>query len=216
MQTLTRNTKLDAADGGVLSRARGRRDSGGRAAGVRQRRRWLAAFAAGLALTLANAGCDDSKPRGGDSSAPPLSAPPQSTRSTAEEQALTAYKGMWQAYAQAGLTADPDDPDLARYAAGTALETLQRGLTGYHDKSQVLKGELVTNPQVSGASPDADPKSVAITDCLDATNFLVYKSSGELANDTPGGRRSTRATVTNVGAEGWKVTSFGVQAVNTC
>jgi hypothetical protein len=215
VQTLTRNAKLDAADSGVLSRARGRRDGGGKA-GASRRRGWLAAVAAGIALTLALAGCDGSTPSGGNSTAPSLSAPPQSARGTADEQALAAYKGMWQAYAKAGLTANPDDPDLARYAAGKALKTLQKGLTGYRDKSQVLKGDLVTNPQASGASPDADPTSVTITDCLDTTNFLVYKGSGELANDTPGGRRSTKATVTNVGADGWKVTSFGVQAVNTC
>jgi hypothetical protein len=57
---------------------------------------------------------------------------------------------------------------------------------------------------------------VTITDCLDTTKFLVYKRSGELADDVPGGRRSAKATVTNLVAHGWKVTGFGVQAVNTC
>lgn len=171
---------------------------------------------AGFALILALAGCERSTPEGGGSPAPSLSAPPPSTRGTAEEQALTAYQGMWQAYAKAGRTADPDDPDLPRYAAGTALKTLRSGLTGYRDKNQVLKGDLVTNPQASGASPDADPTSVTITDCVDDTKFLVYKRSGEPADDAPGGRRYTKATVTNVGGNVWKVTSFGVQAVNTC
>lgn len=216
MQTLTRNAKQDAAVGGVLSRARGWRDCGGRVAGIRRQRRWPATLAAGLALALTLAGCDGSKPSGGSSPTPSLSAPPQSARGTAEQQALAAYQGMWRAYAKAGLTADPDDPDLGRYAADTALQTLQKGLKGYRDKAQVLKGDLVTNPQVSGASPDADPTSVTITDCVDDTKFLVYKRAGGLANDAPGGRRSTKATVTNVDADGWKVTSFGVQAVNTC
>ena len=216
MQTLTRNAKLDAAVGGVLSRARRWRDRGKRVAGVSRQSRSLAAFAAAFVFALALAGCDGATPSGGNSPAPSLSAPPQSARGTAEQQALAAYQGMWQAYAKAGLTANPDDPDLDRYAADNALANLQKGLRGYRDKGQVIKGDLVTNPQVSDASPDADPTSVTVTDCVDDTKFLVYKRAGGLADDAPGGRRFTRATVTKVGADGWKVTSFGVQAVNTC
>ncbi|MFY1674045.1 hypothetical protein ACN27G_29515 [Plantactinospora sp. WMMB334] len=183
--------------------------------GVRWRRRGLAAFASGFALALAVAGCGGLAPSGGGSSAPSLSAPPQSARGTAEQQALAAYQGMWQAYATAGLSANPDDPDLERYAAGTALQTLRDGLRGYRDKGQVLKGDLVTSPRVSGVSPDVEPTSVTVTDCVDDTAFLVYARSGELVNDIPGGRRFTKATVRNVG-DGWKVTGFGVQAVQTC
>jgi hypothetical protein len=171
---------------------------------------------ASFAVLAGLVGCSDPTPGGGGSSTPSLSAPPQSTRGTAEQKAVAGYQGMWRAYAKAGLTANPDDPDLGRYATATALKTLTDGLKGYRDKGQVLKGDLVTNPQASGASPDTEPTTVTITDCLDTTKFLVYKSSGELADDVPGGRRSTKATVTNVGADGWKVTSFGVQAVNTC
>lgn len=213
MQTLTRNAKQNAEDNSVRSRGRGRRGGPARRPGTR---RWVSRLGVGLALLLGLAGCASSAPTNGGSSAPSLVAPPKSTRGTAEQQALEVYRGMWQAYAKAGLTANADEPDLVRYASGRALTTLKEGLAGYRKDGQILKGDLVTHPQVSGASPDVDPKSVTITDCLDDTKFLVYKLSGERADDVPGGRRYTKATVTNLGAEGWKVTSFGVQAVNTC
>ena len=168
------------------------------------------------AITLATASCTTSAPTSEGPTTPSLSAPPASTRGSAEQQALAAYHGMWQAYANAGLTADAEDPDLARYAAGNALRTLRNGLAAYRVKGQVLKGDLVTAPRVSGASPSAAPTSVTITDCVDDSKFLVYMRSGGLVNDTPGGPRSTTATVSELDAGGWKVSSFGVQAVNTC
>ncbi|GAA4731644.1 hypothetical protein [Phytohabitans rumicis] len=168
-------------------------------------------------LALAAAGCSDTTSPASDdpASAPSLSAPPQSMRSAAEAQALAAWQGMWQAYARAGLTANSADPDLARYARDRALATLTAGLKSYKDKGQVLKGEIVTDPRVSNATPDVDPTTVTITDCVDDSRFLVYKASGELLNDIPGGRRSALATVTKSNG-GWKVSSFGVQDPDTC
>jgi hypothetical protein len=216
MHTLTRNAERNAADCGVRSRARGGRDDQAHTAGARPRGPGVAKVLAIFAVLAALAGCSDSTPGGGGSSTPSLSAPPQSTRGRAEQKAVAAYQEMWQAYAKAGRTANPDDPDLGRYATGSALKTLTDGLKGYRDKAQILKGDLVTNPQVAGASPGTDPKDVTVTDCVDDTKFLVYQRSGELVNNVPGGRRSAKATVTNLGADGWKVTGFGVQAVNTC
>jgi len=172
--------------------------------------------AAGITTAFVLGGCDGSTPSGNSSTVPSLSVPPQSTRGTAEQQALAAYEGMWQAYVKAGLTANSDEPDLARYASGRALTTLREGLARYRTDEQFLKGDLITHPQIAGASPDADPTSVTVVDCLDDTRFLVYKRSGELADDAAGGRRYTKATVADGGAKGWKVTSFGVQAVSTC
>jgi hypothetical protein len=170
-----------------------------------------------FAFWLAVVGCGDTAPSpdGSASTAPGSSAPSVSARDAAQRQAVAAWQGMWQAYAKAGLSANPDEPELARNAADRALRTLTNGLKSYKDKGHVLKGDLVANPQVSDASPAADPTTVTILDCVDDSKFLVYKSSGELLNDTPGGRHSAKATVTKL-ADGWKVTSFGLQAINTC
>jgi hypothetical protein len=170
---------------------------------------------AGL-LIVGLGGCRGGEPNGSTSTAPSVSAPVQDSRGTAEESALNAYRGMWQAYAKAGLTANSAEPDLARYASGSALKTLADGLASYQSKGQVLKGEYISTPQVVGASPSPNPSAVSLTDCLDDSRFLVYKASGEQANERPGGRRLTRATVSDLGADGWKVTSFGVQEAGTC
>jgi hypothetical protein len=167
-------------------------------------------------LTVGLAGCRGGEPGGSTTTAPSVSAPVRDARGTAEELALDAYRGMWRAYAKAGLAANPDDPELARYAADQALKTLTDGLKSIKSRGEVLKGEYGSSPQVVGASPAAQPASVQISDCLDGTNFLTYKATGELADDEPGGRRSTTATVTNFGADGWKVAGFAIQKVGTC
>ena len=153
------------------------------------------------------------------SAAPPVptvSAPPPDPYVSAEQAALTAYRGMWQAYAKAGATANPDDADLARYADGAALKTLRDGLASLRRKHQVLKGQYRSNPHPADAPPSAPLSTVVVEDCLDDSEFLTYTANGQLADSQPGGRRATRATVTLAGPGQWKVSSFGVQTVGTC
>jgi hypothetical protein len=123
---------------------------------------------------------------------------------------------MWQAYAKAGATANPDDADLARYADGAALKTLRDGLASLRRKHQVLKGQYRSNPHPADAPPSAPLSTVVVEDCLDDSEFLTYTANGQLADSQPGGRRATRATVTLAGPGQWKVSSFGVQTVGTC
>jgi hypothetical protein len=68
---------------------------------------------------------------------------------------------MWQAFAQAGLTANADDPRLARYATGNALDTLKSGLSSYKNKGRILEGKLVAAPHVTAPSGSANPVSVS-------------------------------------------------------
>jgi hypothetical protein len=165
-------------------------------------------------------GCTEQKPTPVPAGPPSLSAPPSAAspsdpNATARIKAVQAYQGMWKAYAKAGLTANPDEPDLAVYATDPALKLLRDGLAGYRAKGQVFKGEYGSSPSVAEATPAAAPTTVIIADCLDTTNFLVYKTSGEKADDVPGGRRSTSATVKSQGGV-WKVTSFAVRKKGTC
>jgi hypothetical protein len=152
--------------------------------------------------------------------APALSAPP-STKSTvdaraaARQSAVDAYRGMWAAYATAGLTANPDEPSLAVYASGQALSMLRDGLTATRRKGRVFKGEYRTSPTVVDTGDAGTPTSVVIADCLDTSHFLTYKATGGLAGDTPGGRRSASATV-RLRDGRWTVVSFGVREKGTC
>jgi hypothetical protein len=116
----------------------------------------------------------------------------------------------------AGRSANPDDPELSRYASGGALTTLQDGLRAYAAKGQVLKGDdPMMDPHVTQLSPPGQPTTATITDCLDDTRFLVYDRSGEPVNDEPGGPRHAEGTVSKT-AGGWLVASFGVQEPGTC
>ena len=166
-----------------------------------------------LAVAILTA-CDGS-PR--EPSRPSVSAPQQDARGSAEELALAAYRGMWQAYRKAGLAADPDEPDLHRYASGRALSTLQGALAAARRDGHVIKGELGLDPRIETVSPSTQPTTIGVIDCLNTESFLTYTTSGDPVDDEPGGRRLTRATVTNLGTDGgWKVTGLGIQAVGTC
>ena len=194
----------------------------GRRAGARAGRRGVAAaypVAVAVLALAALAACTDDTPDGGRAPAgtPTVSAPQQDARGTAQEQALAAYRDMWQAYAKAGATANADEPDLARYASDRALKALKDGLADLKREGKVLKGEYGSKPQVA-TSPAPSLSTITVEDCLDSRRFQTYKAAtGELADDDKGGHRAASATVTRLGADGtWKVTDFAVRAVGTC
>ena len=134
---------------------------------------------------------------------------------TSKTAALNAYSSLLQAYAKAGLTANPDEPDLAANADGAALKALRDALAGFKAKGEIFKGEYRSTPTVAAVSPTDSPTSVVVTDCLDTKNQLVYKATGGLADDEPGGRRSTAATVRRQGGA-WKVVNLDVREKGTC
>ncbi len=147
---------------------------------------------------------------------PSLRAPSVDARSTADARAIAAYRGMWNAYASAGETAEPGHGDLARYTTGDALEALSGALDGYSKKEQVMKGRPVLKPRVLSRSPGNPVKQMEIEDCADTSDWLVYDKNGAPADDIPGGRRSIGATVKDTGNGVWKVSLLGVLEVGTC
>jgi hypothetical protein len=178
----------------------------------------LRIVAVALVSALLLGACQEKKDSTGRASqGPTLSAPTTSAPPSDEQQALTAYRGMWTAYVKAGLTANPDDPDLAVYATADALTLLRSGLSELRDEGNVVRGDLVTNPQVKSSNSTENPNTINITDCLDDSNSLVYVAkTGALLNDVPGGRRSTTAVVVKSADSSWKVSSFAAHAVGTC
>jgi hypothetical protein len=133
----------------------------------------------------------------------------------AQRDAVTAYRGMWDAFVAAGKTADPDAPDLRRYSSDQALRLIVNALYTDQQQKKVIKGDLKIDPKVTGSSPADAPTTVTILDCVDDTNWLVYKASGGLSDDTPSGKHHTTATVKRVG-DGWKVSSFILKEAGTC
>jgi len=154
-------------------------------------------------------------------SSPPLRAPTASVTSAsapvvARDKAIAAYRGMWAAYQTAAETANPDDPDLPTYATEGALRTLVSGLKSIKDRGLVARGDIVVNPRVTAVEPADDPTTIEITDCADDSKSLLYRKSGGLYNDKPGGRRLIIATVKDIGGGVWKVVSFGARDIGTC
>jgi hypothetical protein len=175
--------------------------------------------AVGLALTLAACRSKpphDASPTPGPSlHAPSASPSPSDPRLAAVQQALAAYRAMWDAYVAASNSGDPQSPALAQYATGSALQTMTKGLTANKSKGLTSKGSPQMDPHQTGFGPADAPTSVTIGDCLDDSHWLLYKANGELADNTPGGRRKVTAQVDKVSGE-WKVTAFAVQGVGTC
>lgn len=135
----------------------------------------------------------------------------------AKEEAVAAYLGMWRSYAKAAETSDWKSPELAKYAAGTALSTLSQGLYSDHFKGLVSRGRPVNHPVVVSAEPPGSPTKVVIADCGDSTNWTKHRAdNGKPADDEPGGPRHIDAIVKKQRDGSWKVSDFGVQEVGSC
>ncbi|GEM_PF-3594528 len=150
------------------------------------------------------------------SATPTLQAPSLDARGLAEQRAVAAYRGMWQAFSKAGQTANAQDPDLSRYAADVALKTLVTGLEANKMQGLVSRGDVVLNPQVTALTPPAGLTEASIRDCADTTHAVRVKASGEPFTDTPGGHRLVIATAKDVGGGTWKVTGFAISGVGSC
>jgi hypothetical protein len=147
----------------------------------------------------------------------PVSSTPADPVAAAEQAALEAYRGMWDVYTLAGRPpeANPDEPQLARYATGDALEVLMRGLMSMRDQGLVTEGSMLLAPEVTNLSPASLPTGVQVTDCADTSDAARVRADGRPFEDEPGGRRLIVADVEDTG-EGWKVTSFGVRDAGSC
>jgi hypothetical protein len=179
----------------------------------------LAIGAALAAIASCSSDTAGGPPPGTTRPASSTSALPTTTLSVVDkvkQDAVTAYRGMWQDFVAAGTTSDWQSPKLGQYATGIALTNLSRGLYADHYNGLVTKGEPVLNPSVSSVDPPSDPKKVIVTDCGDSTHWLKYRAdNGQLA-DTPGGRRLINAIVEKQADGSWKVSDFGVHDLGTC
>lgn len=174
------------------------------------------------AALLLVAACGGEEPVGAPPpDTPPLRAPtvsPVDPVAAAEQAALAAYTGMWDAYNLAGQPpeANPNHPDLARYASGDALEMLTDLLAGFRDDGLVFSGELELAPEVTRLSPQSDPDSARVEDCVDSSGWAVVRADGEPYEDEPGGQRLVFADVEDTGEGVWKVTVLSIGSVGSC
>lgn len=164
---------------------------------------------------LLAAGCATPRPAPVRSPAAPSPTPSADPGAAAEQDALAAYRGMWNAFVEAAKTSDADAPQLRRYASDDALKLIVNALYTNHERGKVILGQLRIDPRITAVTPPEAPTEASVVDCVDDEDWLEYKTSGGLFNDTPGGRHPTTATV-RLGSEGWQVTRFVVQGDSSC
>lgn len=176
-----------------------------------------------LVMTLAlAAGCSAGEPpeviapTSTPVASPPQESPTLSVDELAGQEALAAYRGMWEDFVVAGTTSDWQSPGLGQHATGVALTNLSRGLYADNANGLVTRGEPVLSPEVSSVEPAGAPARVVVTDCGDSANSLKYRSDGTLVSAGSGGRRLINAVVDRQSDGSWKVSDFGVQEIGSC
>jgi predicted lipid-binding transport protein (Tim44 family) len=181
--------------------------------------RWCGRIA--LVVLLALAACT-SKPKPSPTATPDASlhAPSPAVSSLdprAEVQrAVAAYTNLLNAFTASSNAGTDDTTELAKYATGSALQRLSKGLADNKAKGLHSQGTPgIDPPHVTEIAPTNDPTTVVVTGCIDSTHWLLYKSNGQLADNTPGGRRSTSAQIDKSGGI-WKVSSLAIQGVGSC
>ncbi len=168
-----------------------------------------------IAIGLALAGCHSGSGKQGTQPSPVPSSPSPAPSAVAAAGAVAAYRGMWKAVVAASAVPDPDAPDLRRYASDDALKLIVGNLVIDRDQGKVVKGDVVLNPTVTALQPADQPTQATVTDCVDATNWLVHKKSGELWNNERGAKHHNTATVKLIDGV-WKVSSFTLEKGGTC
>ncbi|RZU51278.1 hypothetical protein EV385_3088 [Krasilnikovia cinnamomea] len=175
----------------------------------------LVGFVAASVLLSAACSSDNPKVAPATQQPSPSALPSLGPNAAAERDALIAYRGMWSAVVEAAKTSDPEAPGVRKYAMDQALRLITSSLYTDREQGKVTKGDLVLNPKVTGAKPAQAPNEVTVLDCVDSTKWLKYKTTGGLADDKPGGKHRTTATVKLTGNT-WKVSSFLLEESGTC
>ncbi|MGW5053949.1 hypothetical protein [Actinokineospora sp. NPDC004072] len=150
----------------------------------------------------------ETEPGSSSTAAPPPAA--------AAHPAVEAYLAMWRDVAAASATSDWRGPQLDDHASGTALAAITDALRNDHDKGLVAKGQPTHTAKLS---PDqaATETTAVVVDCADSTGWLKFRAdNGQLADETPGGRRSITAEVILSAGGEWKVSRFIVQEIGSC
>jgi hypothetical protein len=184
---------------------------------------WVGArLLAGVAAAMVAAALGACGGGGEPAEDPPATTPPAARSSVdridAEPAVLAAYTGMWEAYDSAGQppAADPDSPELARYAAGSALNALVDGLVSMSGAGLAFEGQVVFAPEVVDLSPASVPTRARVEDCADSSGSARVRVDGAPFEDEPGGFRRIAADLERSGDGAWKVTSFAVLEVGSC
>lgn len=201
--------------------------------GVRSRRAAVVAVLLLVALT----GCSNSSGEppspsptesmsspsvGAPNTSRPLSPSPSASLTlTAEEQAaaeasLGAYRGFVQAQTAAEASADPNHPDLAKFAEDKALAGERVNLMEMERNGIVVRGLPKIDPQVVSVTLGDRPE-VVLSDCVDLTDAQpIYADSGKSAAAPGQADRIPATIIVRPYKNGWYVMESTADRSRTC
>ncbi|MEU1836215.1 hypothetical protein [Micromonospora chersina] len=177
---------------------------------TRQSRRWEICLLS-LALLTATAGCGSepeaaTRPLTGGAAAPVAHSGAE--EESAGKAALAAYSGYLDASRAASARSDPGHPALARFLADPLLTRVRVSIREAKEHGAMRTGRLVSDPTVVTVDLAADPPTVEIQDCLDATGYrLVYAKDRRVVPGTRGGRYLATATATRYPDGRWLISA---------
>lgn len=189
------------------------------------RRRHATGIALGMAVLLAVlTGCSASHGQAPAAHSAPATAvstaaatpTASSTLDPAAQQALAAYETSWHVADAASRTGRYEFATLSQYFAGDALTTVTQNLDAYAAKGIVSRGAIVLHPYVVGEDPRSNPPTVAIADCVDDRNdLLYYAATGKPIDNVPGGFRAETTVMSDLNGT-WKASEQAIDAEGTC
>ncbi|MBM0229206.1 MULTISPECIES: hypothetical protein [Micromonospora] len=186
---------------------------------TRHSRRWTSCLLS-LAVLGASAGCGADRettpgPRTDHDATP--AAHSDAAEQAAGKTALAAYSGYLKASRAASERSDPTHPALARFVADPLLTRVRLAIREAKEHGAMRTGTLVSDPTVVSVSLDADPPTVEIQDCLDATGYrLVYAKDRRVVPGTGGGRYLATATATRYPDGRWLVNAGAAHQEQPC
>ncbi|MFC7546448.1 hypothetical protein [Plantactinospora sp. GCM10030261] len=166
-------------------------------------------IAAALAGTAAGCGSPDSPAAMTGGAAPTAAPTADDARTTAAKQlALDAYGGYLAASRTAEQKGDPFHPDLRKYLADPLLTSVRVTVRDVKAHGATRTGTLRSDPTVTSVSLDAQPPTVVIQDCLDASGYrLIYRKNSAPVPGSAGGRYLVTATATRYSDGRWLISS---------
>ncbi|WP_089154669.1 hypothetical protein [Micromonospora sp. NBS 11-29] len=186
---------------------------------TRQSQRWEVGLLS-LALVAGVAGCGagpeaTTDPLTGRAAAPVAHSAAE--EKAAEKAALTAYSGYLAASRAASAKGDPSHPDLPRFLADPLLTRVRVAIRDAKEHGAMRTGKLVSDPTVVSVDLGAEPPTVEIQDCLDATGYrLVYAKNGKTVPGTRGGRYLATATASRYPDGRWLINTGAAHQDQPC
>ena len=175
---------------------------------------WFTATIAIAALTAAGCTGKNVDPPPAPSSQPPSAATASATPNAdtaviaARDEVLNRYRGYNTAYVQAQQTADAQSEELLSYLESPLKQRVIAFLTQTKQHGAVYRGTPQSNPSIGKVDLKAKTPTAVVSDCYDATKFLLYYTKTNKPVPIKSGPRRyiIETTAAKYGQRGWLFT----------